>query len=156
MSGNMSLVPPFTRETAIERVKYSEDAWNSASPDKVIEGYAADCQWRGRSKFLQGHEAIVTHLTQKWQSEKDYRIIKELWAFCDTHLAVRFQYEWHNDSGLWFRSCGIELWEFNDEGKIRRREASINDVLISDEERRFLWPKGPRPDDYPGLLSLGL
>ncbi|QNT77454.1 nuclear transport factor 2 family protein [Entomobacter blattae] len=150
------LAPPFTRESAIQKVRISENAWNERNPEKIILGYTKDCTWRGRSKFLQGREAVEDYLRQKWNSEQDYRVIKELWTFGDNRIAIRFQYEWHNNSGLWFRSCGAELWEFNEEGFICKREASVNDLIISEEERRFLWPLGSRPEDHPGLLGLGL
>src|SRR6185437_6214657 len=147
--------PPFTRETAAQKVRGAEDGWNSRDPVKVSLAYSEDSIWRNRSEFLQGREAIVEFLTRKWEKEHDYRLIKGLWAFDNTFIAVRFQYEWHNGDGDWFRSYGNENWEFDEHGLMRRREASINDVAIKDSERRFHWPApGPRPADVPGLAPV--
>ena len=149
-------LPPFSRETATQKVRMAENAWNLRDPEKIALAYTEDSLWRNRSEFLQGREQIVAFLTRKWEHEHDYRLIKELWAFHDNHIAVRFQYEWHNDSGSWFRAHGNENWEFDGHGLMRRREASINDVPILDSERKFLWEAGPRPDDFPGLTELGM
>jgi nuclear transport factor 2 (NTF2) superfamily protein len=150
-------LPPFTLETAVQKVRMAEDAWNSRDAERVSLAYTDDSRWRNRAEFFQGRAEIVTFLRRKWAREIDYRLIKELWAFHDNRIAVRFQYEWRDDSGHWFRSYGNEQWEFDPEGLMRRREASINDVAISSEERRFLWPApGPRPADHPGLTELGL
>lgn len=129
----------------------AENAWNLRDPEKVAQAYTQDSVWRNRSEFFQGRDAIVTFLTRKWQRELDYRLIKELWAFHDNRIAVRFQYEWHDTSGAWFRSHGNEQWEFDEAGLMRRREASINDVAIDEADRRFRWPLGIRPEDAPGL-----
>ena len=134
----------------------AEDAWNSRDPARVSLAYSEDSRWRNRSEFFEGRAAIVAFLTRKWAKEIDYRLIKELWAFHDNHIAVRFQYEWHDDSGHWFRSYGNEQWAFDGNGLMRRREASINDVGIAAEQRKFLWPAGPRPIDHPGLTDLGM
>jgi nuclear transport factor 2 (NTF2) superfamily protein len=149
-------LPPFTRETAGRKVRAAEDAWNSRDPQKVAGAYTADSIWRNRSEFFQGREAIIGFLTRKWAAEQDYRLIKELWAFDGNRIAVRFQYESHDAAGSWFRSHGNELWEFDARGLMRRRDASINDVPISETDRRFHWSLGPRPDDHPGLSELGL
>ena len=148
--------PPFTLETAVRKVRMAEDAWNTRDPERVAAAYTEDSRWRNRAEFLQGRDGIVAFLTRKWAREIDYRLIKELWAFHDRRIAVRFQYEWRDDSGHWYRSHGNEQWEFADNGLMRRREASINDVPIREAERRFLWPAGPRPPDHPGLADLGL
>jgi nuclear transport factor 2 (NTF2) superfamily protein len=150
-------LPPFTRDTAVLKVRLAEDAWNSRDPQRVSLAYTEDSVWRNRSEFLTGRSAIVALLTRKWEREHDYRLIKELWAFDEDRIAVRFQYEWHDDAGAWFRSYGNELWAFTPSGLMRRREASINDVSIAASERKFLWPTlGPRPADYPGLSTLEL
>ncbi|MDI3286631.1 nuclear transport factor 2 family protein [Polyangium sp. 15x6] len=150
-------LPPFTRETALRKARLAEDAWNSRDPQRVALAYTEDSIWRNRAEFFQGRAAIVEFLTRKWAKELDYKLIKELWAFDGNRIAVRFQYEWHGADGQWFRSYGNELWEFNDEGLMRRREASINDVPIVASERKFLWESdGPRPADWPGLTELGL
>ncbi|MFT0876893.1 nuclear transport factor 2 family protein [Rhodopseudomonas sp. G2_2311] len=147
-------LPPFTRETAVQKVRMAEDAWNSRDPARVSLAYTPDSRWRNRAEFLQGRDAIVEFLTRKWTKEHEYRLIKDLWAFDGRFIAVRFQYEWRDDSGLWYRSYGNEQWEFDDDGLMRRREASINDVAISESDRRFHWPApGPRPDDVPGLAA---
>jgi nuclear transport factor 2 (NTF2) superfamily protein len=151
------IVPPFTAETAARKVRMAENAWNSREPERVSLGYSEDSQWRNRSEFFSGRRAIVDFLQRKWQSELDYRLIKELWAFSGDRIAVRFQYEWRNAGHKWFRSYGNELWEFDAGGLMRRRHASINDVALVDSERKFHWPApGPRPDDHPGLTELGL
>jgi nuclear transport factor 2 (NTF2) superfamily protein len=144
--------PPFTLETARAKVRAAEDAWNSRDPVHVSLAYSPDSSWRNRHQFVSGRGQIQAFLTGKWQRELDYRLIKELWAFDERRIAVRFQYEWHNDAGQWFRSYGNELWEFDDAGLMQRREASINDVAITESERRFRWPApGPRPADHPGI-----
>lgn len=149
-------VPPFTRESAIEKVRLAEDAWNSRDPERVSLAYTVDSRWRNRAEFIEGREEIVAFLTRKWTRELDYRLIKELWAFDGNRIAVRFAYECHDDSGNWFRSYGNENWEFDDEGLMRVRLASINDLPIREEERKYHWPLGRRPDDHPGLSDLGL
>lgn len=144
--------PPFTEESARQKVRMAEDAWNSRDPVRVSQAYTADSTWRNRSEFFVGREAIVEFLTRKWGKEHDYRLIKDLWAFSGNRIAVRFQYEWQDDSGAWFRSYGNEQWEFDDLGLMRRREASINDMPIKSDDRRFFWDApGPRPDNVPGL-----
>jgi len=148
--------PPFTRETAAQKVRMAEDGWNNRAPAKVSLAYTADSQWRNRAEFLKGREEIVQFLTRKWARELDYRLIKELWAFDGNRIAVRFAYEWHDDSGNWFRSYGNENWEFDEFGLMKRRIASINDAPIQEAERKFHWPLGRRPDDHPGLSDLGL
>ncbi|MET3352929.1 UNVERIFIED_ORG: nuclear transport factor 2 (NTF2) superfamily protein [Xanthobacter viscosus] len=149
-------VPPFTVESAAQKARLAEDAWNSRDPERVSLAYTPDSRWRNRSDFLVGRPAIVAFLTAKWQKELDYRLIKELWGLNDNRIAVRFQYEWHDADGAWYRSYGNEQWEFDENGLMRRREASINDVAIRENERRFLWPLGPRPADHPGLTELGM
>jgi nuclear transport factor 2 (NTF2) superfamily protein len=148
-------MPPFTEETATHKVRLAEDGWNGRDPQKVALAYTVDSHWRNRAEFLRGREAIVAFLTRKWQRELDYRLIKELWSFRDDRIAVRFAYEWHDDSGNWFRSYGNENWEFDENGLMRRRLASINDAPIRESERRYHWPLGRRPDDHPGLSELG-
>ncbi|MFD8676683.1 DUF1348 family protein [Streptomyces seoulensis] len=149
-------LPPFTRDSATEKVRLAEDGWNSRDPHKVSLAYSPDSRWRNRAEFLSGREAIVAFLTRKWDRELDYRLVKELWAFGDDRIAVRFAYEWHDDSGNWFRSYGNENWEFDGEGLMRVRIASINDLPIEESERKYRWPLGPRPDGHPGLSELGL
>lgn len=149
-------LPPFTSETAMQKARMAENAWNMQDPEKVSLAYTEDSRWRNRSEFLYGREEIVAFLKRKWAGEHDYRLIKELWAYTDNRIAVRFQYEWHDEFGNWFRAHGNENWEFDEHGLMRRREASINDVPIDESERKFLWEQGPRPDDYPGLTELGL
>ncbi len=149
-------VPPFTRETATQKVRLAEDAWNSRDPERVSLAYTVDSRWRNRSEFLNGREEIVAFLRRKWARELEYRLVKELWTFENDRIAVRFAYEWHDDSGNWFRSYGNENWEFDDEGLMRRRLASINDLPIRESERKYRWPLGPRPADHPGLSDLGL
>ncbi|MCW2637015.1 MAG: hypothetical protein JWQ99_3382 [Blastococcus sp.] len=149
-------VPPFTRETAVQKVRMAEDAWNTRDPQKVAAAYTVDSQWRNRAEFVTGRQAIQEFLSRKWARELDYRLIKELWAFDADRIAVRFAYEWHDDSGNWFRSYGNENWEFDEQGLMRRRYASINDLPIAEFDRRYTWPQGRRPDDHPGLSDLGL
>lgn len=148
--------PPFTRETAVLKVRAAEDGWNSRDPQRVSLVYTVDSQWRNRAEFPAGREQIVAFLIRKWARELDYRLIKELWAFGEDRIAVRFAYEWHDDSGHWFRSYGNENWEFDAEGLMKRRFASINDMPIGESDRKFHWPLGRRPDDHPGLSELGL
>lgn len=148
--------PPFTRETAVQKVRMAENAWNLRDPEKVSLAYTEDSRWRNRAEFFQGREAIVFFLERKWARELDYHLIKELWTWNENRIAVRFQYEYHDDSGNWFRAHGNENWEFDERGLMRRREASINDVPIEESDRKFLWGEGPRPEDYPGLTELGL
>jgi uncharacterized protein len=149
-------LPPFTPDTATQKVRLAEDAWNSRDPARVALAYTADSRWRNRATFLQGRAAIEAFLTQKWQRERDYRLVKELWAFRADRIAVRFAYEWHDDSGQWFRSYGNENWAFDAEGLMHTRIASINDLPIAADQRLFHWPSGRRPDDHPGLTDLGL
>lgn len=148
--------PPFTRETAILKVRAAEDGWNNRDPHKVSLAYTPDSEWRNRHEFPKGREQIVAFLTRKWQRELEYRLIKELWAFTDNRIAVRFAYEWHDDFGQWYRSYGNENWEFDPLGLMQKRYASINDLPIPENERKFFWPQGRRPDDHPGLSDLGL
>ena len=148
-------LPPFDRESAIKKVRLAEDGWNSRNPEKVSLAYSIDSSWRNRSEFVVGREAIVQFLTRKWSRELDYRLIKELWAFTENRIAVRFAYEWHDDSGNWFRSYGNENWEFNADGLMQKRYASINDLPIMESDRKYHWPLGRRPDDHPGLSQLG-
>ena len=148
-------VPPFTRESAIRKVRLAEDGWNSRDPQKVSLAYTIDSRWRNRSEFVNGREAIIAFLTRKWARELDYRLTKELWAFTDNRIAVRFAYEWHDDSGNWYRSYGNENWEFDEGGLMRVRHASINDLPIKESDRRYHWPLGRRPDDHPGLSEVG-
>lgn len=149
-------VPPFTRETAIQKVRAAEDGWNTRDPQRVSLAYTPDSVWRNRAEFAKGRADIVAFLTRKWARELDYRLIKELWAFTDNRIAVRFAYEWHDDSNHWYRSYGNENWEFDTNGLMARRHASINDLPIPESERLFHWPLGRRPDDHPGLSELGL
>ena len=148
--------PPFTRESAAQKARAAEDAWNSRDPERVSLAYTPDSVWRNRSEFFTGREAIVQFLRRKWARELDYRLIKEVWACHEARIAVRFAYEWHDDSGNWFRSYGNENWEFADNGLMRRRIASINDLPIREAERKYRWPLGRRPDGHPGLSDLGL
>ena len=147
--------PPYTRETAIQKVRGAEDAWNSRDPQKVSLAYSIDSRWRNRSEFISGRNEIVAFLTRKWNKELDYRLIKELWAFTENRIAVRFAYEWHDDSGHWYRSYGNENWEFNENGLMAFRHASINDLPIQESDRKYHWPLGRRPDDHPSLSDLG-
>ncbi|HEY9223477.1 MAG TPA: nuclear transport factor 2 family protein [Variovorax sp.] len=149
-------VPPFTLESATQKVRGAEDAWNSRDPDRVAGVYTEDTVWRNRAEFPVGREAVRTFLQRKWARELDYRLIKELWAFTDHRIAVRFAYEWRDDSGQWFRSYGNENWEFNPQGLMQRRFASINDLPIAEKDRLFHWPLGRRPDDHASLSDLGL
>lgn len=148
--------PPFTPETATQKVRMAEDAWNTRDPERVSLAYTPDTVWRNRAEFVNGRTQVVEFLRRKWARELDYRLVKELWA-CEGHrIAVRFAYEWHDDSGHWFRSYGNENWEFTDTGFMHRRFASINDLPIAEADRKFHWPLGRRPDDHPGLSALGL
>ncbi|WP_200905747.1 DUF1348 family protein [Photorhabdus heterorhabditis] len=149
-------VPPFTRETAIQKIRLAEDGWNSRDPEKVSLAYSLDTNWRNRSEFVHSRKEAQEFLTRKWEKEHEYRLIKELWAFTDHRIAVRYAYEWCDDSGNWFRSYGNENWEFNEEGLMYNRYACINDLPIKESERKFHWPLGRRPDDHPGLSDLGL
>jgi nuclear transport factor 2 (NTF2) superfamily protein len=149
-------LPPFTRETATQKVRLAEDGWNSRDPEKVSLAYTLDSRWRNRSEFVNGRAEIVAFLTRKWSKELNYRLIKELWAFNDNRIAVRFAYECHDDSGNWYRSYGNENWEFDDDGVMQIRHASINDLSIKESDRKYHWPLGRRPDDHPGLSELGL
>jgi len=149
-------LPPFTRETAIIKVRKAEDAWNSRDPAAVSLAYTPDSQWRNRAEFPAGRAQIVEFLQRKWARELEYRLIKELWTFAENRIAVRFAYEWHDDSGQWYRSYGNENWEFDAHGLMARRFASINDLPIREADRKYHWPQGRRPDDHPGLSDLGL
>ena len=149
-------LPPFTEATAIEKVRKAEDAWNTRSPEKVVLAYTADSRWRNRAEFPVGRDEIYEFLQRKWQREIDYRLIKELWAYSEARIAVRFAYEWRDDKDQWYRSYGNENWEFDDHGLMAVRHASINDLTISASQRLFHWPQGPRPEDHPGLTQLGL
>jgi len=149
-------LPPFTRETAIQKVRLAEDGWNSRDPARVALVYSEDTRWRNRAEFPVGRDQVKAFLERKWARELDYRLIKELWAFTGARIAVRFAYEWHDDSGHWFRSYGNENWEFNDAGLMTHRHASINDLPIAEGGRKFFWPLGRRPDEHPGLSDLGL
>jgi nuclear transport factor 2 (NTF2) superfamily protein len=149
-------LPPFSDEDAITKVRRAEDAWNGKNPGAVSLAYTEDSRWRNRNEFLQGRAAIVAFLERKWARELDYRLIKEIWAHGDNRIAVRFAYEWHDDSGNWYRSYGNENWEFDENGLMRARHASINDLRITEAERKFHWPPGVRPADHPGLSALGL
>ena len=151
-----SPVPPFTQETATLKVRMAEDAWNSRDPDRVVLVYTEDTRWRNRAEFPRGREEVRAFLERKWQWELEYRLIKELWSYADDRIAVRFAYEWHDDSGNWYRSYGNENWEFTPEGLMRRRYASINDLRIGERERKYHWPLGRRPDEHPGLSELDL
>ncbi|MBY0530362.1 MAG: nuclear transport factor 2 family protein [Xanthobacteraceae bacterium] len=149
-------LPPFDAESAAKKARMAEDAWNSRDPERVSLAYTEDSVWRNRSEFFKGRPAIVEFLKRKWAGEQDYRLIKEVWAYSGNRIAVRFQYEYHDDTGAWFRAYGNEQWEFDGQGLMRRREASINDVPIRESERKFMWPSGPRPADHPGLTELGM
>ncbi len=148
--------PPFTIETAKQKVRMAEDGWNSRDPEKVAMAYTTDSRWRNRSDFPVGREQIKSFLQKKWQREMEYRLVKELWAFTENRIAVRFAYEWHDESGQWFRSYGNENWEFDENGLMKTRYASINDLKINESERKLRWPQGRRPDDHPSLSELGL
>jgi nuclear transport factor 2 (NTF2) superfamily protein len=147
--------PPFTAETAAQKVRLAEDGWNSRDPGRVALAYTVDSRWRNRSEFIHGREEIVAFLTRKWSTELEYRLIKELWAFAGNRIAVRFAYEYHNAAGKWFRAYGNENWEFNRHGLMFARHASINDLAIAESERKYRWPLGRRPEDHPGLSELG-
>jgi nuclear transport factor 2 (NTF2) superfamily protein len=149
-------LPPFNRETAIQKVRLAEDGWNSRDPEKVALAYTIDSRWRNRAEFPNGRQEIIQFLKRKWTKELDYRLIKELWAYTENRIAVRFAYEWHDDSANWFRSYGNENWEFDDYGFMRFRYASINDLPINESDRKYRWPLGRRPDSHPGLSDLGL
>lgn len=149
-------LPPFTQETAIQKVRLAEDGWNSREPARVALAYTEDSRWRNRAEFVTGRGAIIQFLTRKWAKELDYRLIKELWAFDANRIAVRFAYEWHDDSGNWYRSYGNENWKFNQDGLMAYRFASINDLPIKEVDRKYHWPQGRRPDDHPSLSDLGL
>ncbi|WP_333498270.1 nuclear transport factor 2 family protein [Kluyvera sp. CHPC 1.2972] len=156
MSNRRLPLPPFTRESAIEKVRLAEDGWNSRDPVNVALAYTTDTQWRNRAEFIHGRAEAQAFLERKWKKEQEYRLIKELWAFEGNRIAVRYAYEWHDDSGNWFRSYGNENWEFNEDGLMQRRFACLNDLPIRDDERLFHWPLGKRPDDHPELSELGL
>jgi nuclear transport factor 2 (NTF2) superfamily protein len=156
LPANRPPLPPFTRETAAQKARMAEDAWNTRDPERVSLAYTPDSAWRNRTEFFSGRKAIVEFLQRKWAKELEYRLIKEIWAFHDNRIAVRFAYEWRDDSGHWFRSYGNENWEFDENGLMRRRIASINDLPIAETERKYRWPLGRRPDDHPGLSQLGL
>jgi len=148
-------IPPFTAETAAQKVRLAEDAWNSRDPERVSLAYSQDTHWRNRAEFLDGREAAKAFLKRKWDRELDYRLIKELWSFGGNRIGVRFAYEWHDDAGQWYRSYGNENWEFDAAGLMIKRHASINDQPIAESERKFHWPSGRRPDEHPGLSSFG-
>ena len=149
-------LPPFTKDTAVQKVRMAEDGWNSRDPEKVSLAYSIDSTWRNRAEFISGRNEIAEFLKRKWAKELDYRLIKEMWAFHENRIAVRFAYEWHDDAGNWFRSYGNENWEFDQNGLMKRRIASINDLPIKEGDRKYHWPLGRRPDDHPGLSDLGL
>ena len=149
-------LPPFTLETAKQKVRMAEDGWNNRNPEKVAMAYTVDSQWRNRAEFINGRPEIVQFLSRKWAKELEYRLIKELWAFTDNRIAVRFAYEWHDDAGNWFRSYGNENWEFSAEGLMQKRYACINDLPIKETDRKFYWPQGRRPDEHASLSELGL
>lgn len=149
-------LPPFTHETAVQKVRMAEDGWNTRDASKVATAYTLDTKWRNRAHFVASREEAEAFLSQKWVRENEYRLIKELWAYTDNKIAVRYAYEWHDDSGIWFRSYGNENWEFAEDGLMQNRFASINDLPIREEDRKFHWPLGRRPDDYPSLSDLGL
>jgi len=156
MTENRPPLPPFDIDSAVKKVRLAEDAWNSREPEKVSMAYTVDSEWRNRSDFLSGRQAIVAFLKKKWSKENEYRLIKELWATAENRIAVRFAYEWHNDEGQWYRSYGNENWQFSAAGLMAIRIASINDSPIESSERLFHWPQGRRPDDHPSLSELGL
>jgi nuclear transport factor 2 (NTF2) superfamily protein len=151
-----SPLPPFTAETAAQKVRLAEDGWNGRNAEKVSMAYTADSAWRNRAEFVNGREEIKEFLTRKWNKELEYRLIKELWAYTDNRIGVRYAYEWHDDSGQWYRSYGNENWEFDENGLMKNRYACINDLPINESERKFHWPQGRRPDDHPSLSELGL
>ncbi|QWP75118.1 nuclear transport factor 2 family protein [Lysobacter sp. K5869] len=149
-------LPPFTRETAAQKVRLAEDAWNTRDPERIAQAYTADTRWRNRAEFVEGRQDVVAFLQRKWSRELEYRLIKELWANDGHRIAVRFAYEWRDDAGQWYRSYGNENWEFAEDGRMALRIASINDKPIAESERKFRWPQGRRPDEHPGLSELGL
>jgi nuclear transport factor 2 (NTF2) superfamily protein len=149
-------LPPFTHDTAIQKIRLAEDGWNSRDAERVAKAYSLDTRWRNRAEFVSNRDEARQFLERKWRKELDYRLIKELWAFTDNRIAVRYAYEWHDDSGNWFRSYGNENWEFNEDGLMTNRFSSINDLPITESERKFHWPLGRRPDEHPGLSELGL
>ncbi len=149
-------VPPFTAATAAEKVRKAEDAWNTRDPERIAQAYTEDSRWRNRSEFIRGRKEIVEFLRRKWARELEYRLIKELWAYSDNRIAVRFSYEYRTEEGQWYRAYGNENWEFDSEGLMRRREASINDVAIEEKDRLFRWPQGIRPKDHPGISELDI
>lgn len=149
-------LPPFSYDDAVIKVRKAEDAWNGKNPEAIALAYSEDSSWRNRAEIFSGRPAIIEFLTRKWQRELDYRLIKEIWAHSDTRIAVRFAYEWQDDAGQWYRAYGNENWEFDEEGLMKARHASINDKPIKESERLFHWPSGPRPADHPGLTELGL
>jgi len=155
MSVERPPLPPFTPETAVQKVRLAEDGWNGRNPEQVALAYTLDSVWRNRSEFVTGRPAIIAFLSRKWAKELEYRLIKELWGFRENRMAVRFAYEWRDDSGNWFRSYGNENWEFAANGLMQRRFASINDLPIRESDRKYFWPQGRRPDDHPGLSDLG-
>ena len=148
--------PPFTRDSAMQKVRLAEDAWNTRDPAKIALAYTIDSRWRNRSEFISGRNEIIAFLSRKWAKELDYRLMKEMWAFTENRIAVRFAYEWHDDSGHWYRSYGNENWEFNDDGLMATRFASINDLPLLESDRKYHWPLGRRPEDHPGLSALAL
>jgi uncharacterized protein len=150
------IIPPFTRETAIRKVRGAEDAWNTRDPERVSLAYSVDSRWRNRSEFINGRDEIIAFLSRKWAREHEYRLIKELWAFDSNRIAVRFAYESHDAVGQWWRSYGNEMWEFGEDGLMHSRHASINDLAIEESQRLYHWPQGRRPDEHPGLSDLGL
>ena len=156
LSASRAPLPPFTRETAIQKVRRAEDSWNSRDPETVAMAYSANTYWRNRAEFAHSRVEAKVLLERKWEKEHDYRLIKEMWAYSDNRIAVRFAYEWHDDSGNWFRSYGNENWEFDDNGLMRERYACINDLPIKGSDRKFRWPLGQRPEGHPGLSELGL
>ncbi len=149
-------LPPFNADTAAQKARAAEDAWNNRNPAKTALAYTPDSKWRNRDEIFSGRDAIEAFLTRKWEKEHDYRLIKEVWAYFDNRIAVRFAYEWQDGAGQWWRSYGNENWQFDQDGLMEERHASINDLKISEEERLFRWPQGPRPQDHPGLTELGL
>lgn len=156
MTNQRPPLPPFNYETAVQKVRLAEDGWNGRDPEKVSLAYTSDTQWRNRAEFSSGRQEVVEFLRRKWARELDYRLIKELWAFTENKLAVRYAYEWRDDSGQWYRSYGNENWQFDENGLMKLRYSSINDLPITQEQRKFHWPLGRRPDDHPGLTELGL
>ncbi len=156
MSEQRPPLPPFTLESAKQKVRAAENAWNTRDPEKIALAYTPESQWRNRSQFITGRDEIKRFLADKWSKELEYRLIKEIWAFTDSRIAVRFAYEWHDDQGNWFRSYGNENWEFDNNGLMKTRIASINDLAITEDERKYHWPSGPRPEQHPGLTELGL